>query len=108
MHTLACVFHHGILQVWWQRKVVNTISPEPNSCNFADKIFEIYFLEKNCCPSIIISLKSVPQVKGPTEYKLALVQVMAWHRRGNKLLPEPIMTMATKSQVFVQYGFIIW
>ena len=36
---------------------------------------------------ILISLKF-----GPIDNKLALVQVMAWHRIGDKPLPEPMLT----------------
>ena len=36
---------------------------------------------------IQISLKFIP--KGPFANKSALVQVMAWHRSGDKYFPEP-------------------
>ena len=39
---------------------------------------------------ITISLKFVP--KGPIDYKSALVLVMAWHRTGEKPLPESMLT----------------
>ena len=44
---------------------------------------------------IKISLKFVP--KGPIDNKSALVQVMvmAWHRTGDKPLPEPMRTQFT-------------
>ena len=40
--------------------------------------------------SIRISLKFVP--KGPMDDKSALVQVMAWHRPGDKPLSETMLT----------------
>ena len=40
--------------------------------------------------SIDISLNFVPY--GPTDYKSALVQIMAWRRAGDKPLYEPMMT----------------
>ena len=45
---------------------------------------------------IWISLKCVP--KGPIDNKSALVQVMAWHRTGNKPIPEQMLT-----QIIVTY-----
>ena len=53
-------------------------------------ILERIFLNKNGRISIQISLKFVP--KSPIDNKPALVQVMAWHRTGDKPLPEPMMT----------------
>ena len=46
-----------------------------------DDIFKSIFNE-SVWISITISLKFVP--KGPIDYKSALVQVMAWHRTGEK------------------------
>ena len=42
---------------------------------------------------IRISLKFVPD--GPFDNKSALVQVMAWFKRGGKRLPEPLLTQFT-------------
>ena len=39
---------------------------------------------------ITISLKFVP--KGPIDYNSELVQVVAWHRAGEKPLPESMLT----------------
>ena len=47
--------------------------------------------------SITISLKFVP--KGPIDYKSALVQVMAWHRTGEKPLPESMLTKFTEAYI---------
>ena len=49
-----------------------------------DDIFKSIFNE-SVWISITISLKFVPS--GPIDYKSALVQVMAWHRSGEKPLP---------------------
>ena len=46
---------------------------------------------------ITISLKFVP--KGPFDYKSALVQVMAWHRTGEKPLPESMLTKFTDAYI---------
>ena len=56
--------------------------------NMAD-IFQCIFLKENVWLSIRISLKFVP--KGSTNNITALVQIMAWHRPGEKLLAEPMM-----------------
>ena len=56
----------------------------------ADDIFKCIFLNEKFCIVIWISLKFVP--KGPIDNKWALVQVMAWHRTGDKPLPGPMMT----------------
>ena len=57
---------------------------------FTDDIFKYIFVNEKFCILIKISLKFVP--KGPIDNKTALVQVMAWRRRGDKPLPEPVLT----------------
>ena len=52
-------------------------------------IFQWIFLNENESISINISLKFVPN--GPINNIPALVQVMAWHRSGDKPLSEPMM-----------------
>ena len=49
----------------------------------------MHFLNKNVKISIKISLKFVP--KGPINNIPALVQIMTWHRPGDKPLSEPMM-----------------
>ena len=53
-------------------------------------------------PRITISLKFVP--KGPIDYKSALVQVMAWHRTGEKPLPESMLTKFTDACIYGTRG----
>ena len=60
-----------------------------NGCHFPDEIFKNIFLNENVSVSIKISPKFVP--KGPINNIPALVQVMAWHRPGDKPLPEPML-----------------
>ena len=55
----------------------------------ADHIFKCIFLNENDRIPIKISLKFVP--RSPINNKPALVQVMAWHKIGDKPLPEPMM-----------------
>ena len=59
----------------------------------ADDIFKRIFLNENIRISIQISLKFVP--KGPIDNNSALVQGMAWHRTGDKPLPEAMMIQFT-------------
>ena len=57
--------------------------------NIADDIFICLFLNKNVSIPIKLSLKFVP--KGPINNIPPLVQIMAWHRQGDKPLFEPMM-----------------
>ena len=57
--------------------------------HYADDIFKRIFLNKNLWISLKISLKFVPKV--PINIILALVQIMVWHRTGDKPLSEPMM-----------------
>ena len=59
----------------------------------ADNIFKCIFLNKKDKIPIQVSLKLVPM--GPIDNKPALVQVMVWHRTGDKPLPEPMMAQFT-------------
>ena len=66
-----------------------------------DDIFKSIFNE-SVWISITISLKFVP--KGPIDYKSALVQVMAWHRTGEKPLPESILTQLIHRRIYTALG----
>ena len=90
---------HGGLPLWGQlpgtpagmahQGMFNTLRPRQNGRHFADDIFKRIFLNENARISIKISLKFVP--KGPINNIPALVQIMAWHRTGDKPLSEPMM-----------------
>ena len=67
----------------------NTLRPRGNEQDFADDIFKRIFFNENVWISIKISLKFVP--KGPINNFPALVQIMAWHRSGDKPLSEQMM-----------------
>ena len=75
----------GITRPQW----VNTLRPRPNGRHFADDIFKCIFFNENVWISINISLKFVSM--GPINNFLALVQVMAWRRPGDKPLSKPMM-----------------
>ena len=62
----------------------------------ADDIFKSIFNE-SVWISITISLKFI--LRGPIDYKSALVQVMAWHRTGEKPLPESMLTQFTDAYI---------
>ena len=61
----------------------------------ADDNFKCIFFNENYRILIEISLKFVP--RSATDNKPALVQVMALRWRGDKPLPEPMMTQFTNA-----------
>ena len=73
--------------------LVNTLRPRQNGRHFADDTFKCIFLNENFWIPIKISVKFVP--KGPINNILALVQIMAWRRPGDKPLSEPMMVRLT-------------
>ena len=67
---------------------VNTlIVTETNGRHFAADIFKHIFLSENVWISINISLKIIPG--DPINNMPALVQIMAWHQKGDEPLSEP-------------------
>ena len=56
----------------------------------SDNIFKCIFLNDNDRIPIQIWLKFVP--RSPIYNKPTLVQVMAWRRKGDKGLPEPMLS----------------
>ena len=71
----------------WRR--VNTLNPRQNGRHFSDDIFKWIFLNENVWIALKISLKFISKVQ--INNILALVQMMAWHRPGDKPLSEPMM-----------------
>ena len=69
--------------------LINTLRSRQNGRHFADDTFKCIFMNENVRISINISLKFVP--KGLINNIPALVQIMAWRRRGNKPLSESMM-----------------
>ena len=69
-----------------------------------DDIFKSIFNESVwiSITTCTISLKFIP--KGPIDYKLALVQVVAWHRTGEKPLPESMLTQFTDAYIYGTRG----
>ena len=70
--TSAC--DHGILI---------SSPPGQNGRHFTDDGSKCIFVNEKFCILIIISLKFLP--KGPIDKNPALVQIIAWHRIGDKL-----------------------
>ena len=68
---------------------LNALRPRRNEQHFSDDIFKRIFFNENARISIKISLKFVPD--GLINNIPALVQIMAWHRPGDKPLSEPMM-----------------
>ena len=68
---------------------LNTLRPRQNGRHFADDIFKCTFLNENVGISLKISLQFVPKV--PINNIPTLVQIIAWHRPGDKPLSEPMM-----------------
>ena len=92
---LGCISNHGIDYIGstgpctpWGR-IFNTLRPRQNGRHFTDDIFKCIFLNENARILLKISLKCVPKVR--INNILALVQIMAWRRPGDKPLSEPMM-----------------
>ena len=73
----------------------NTLRLRKNCCHFANDIFRYIFLNENVWILLKISLKFVP--KFPVNYIPALVQIMDWHRTGNR----PLLTHYSMGKVAV-------
>ena len=67
--------------------------PILNHLPLEDDIFRCIFVNEKFCILIKTSMKFVPT--GPIDNNPALVQIMAWHRIGDKLLFEPMLTRFT-------------
>ena len=73
----------------WCAVWLTTLRPRQDGRHFPDDIFKHIFFNENVRISIQISLKFVPE--GPINNNLALVQITAWCRLGNKPLSEPMV-----------------
>ena len=78
--------------------LINTLRPRQNGRHFPDDSFKWIFLNENLRISLQVSLKFVP--KGPINNILALAQIMAWGRPGDKPLSEP-MTVSLLTHICV-------
>ena len=69
--------------------VINTLWLRQNGYHFTDDTFKCISVNENVRVAIKISLKFVLQV--PINNIPALVQMMAWHRPGDKPLSDPLV-----------------
>ena len=88
------------------KAAINSLRPRPNRRHFADDIFKCIFFNGNVWMSIEISLKFVP--KRPINNIPALVQIMAWHRPGDKPLSEPMMVSSTTHICVTRPQWVYW
>ena len=80
---------HVFIAKQWHTNSVNILRPWQIAAISQDNIFRCIFLNENVWMLLKISLKCVPKVRMnniPT-----LVQIMAWHRPGDKPLSEPMI-----------------
>ena len=86
-------------QAWdWGFLLLTHLPLDKMAAILADNIFKCIFLPENVRISNEISLKFVP--KGSIDNKLALFQVMAWCRIGDKPLSEPMLTRFADSYMW--------
>ena len=84
---------------------LNSLRPRQNGCHLADDSFICIFLNEKIWISIKISLKFI--FKGPIDNILALIQIMAWRRSGDKPLSEQMMIiLLTHICIYASVGFI--
>ena len=83
---------------------INSSPPAQNGNHFADDVLTCIFLNENVWISIKTSMKFVP--KGLINNIPALVQIMAWHRPGDKPLSEPMLTNFTDASMQAPGGHV--
>ena len=71
----------------------NSFWPRQHGWHFPDDIFKWIFLNENIW--ILIKILSNFFHRGPINKTPALIQIMAWHRPGDKPLSEPMLTQFT-------------
>ena len=74
---------------WPGSWTVNSLRPGQDRRHFADNIFKCIFVNENVWISLRISLKFVPKFR--INNIPALVQILAWRRRGDKPLSGTMM-----------------
>ena len=77
------------MYVWCLCRLVNSLRPRQNGHHFPDDTFKWVSLNENVSILFKISLKFLPT--SPVNNVLALVQIVAWCRPGDKPLSEPMM-----------------
>ena len=77
-----------------------------HSRHFPDDIFKWSFFNENAWTLIKISLKFVPRY--PVNNIPALIQIMAWHPPGDKLVSEPMMVSLLMNIYMRQSASMSW
>ena len=101
IHCLRHIHHQHLSLIIWYFQLqtchltsigihIDTLRLRQDGWHFPDNIFKCMFLNENVQILIRVSLKFVP--RGPINNISALVQIMAWHRIGDKPLLEPMVT----------------
>ena len=91
---------------------INTLRPRQGGRHFPDDILKCIFLNWNVWISLTISLKCVRKVR--IDNIPSLVQIMAWHRPGDKPLSEPMMvsllthTCVTRPQWVNTHSYVLF
>ena len=98
-HVLICIslqVHKDMHQFYAEhsKEIILTHHPlDKMAAILTDGIFKCFFVDENDRIPIQISLKFVS--RSQIDNKLALVQVKAWRRTGDKPLSEPMLTQLT-------------
>ena len=87
------VFEHSATGLLPFFSAINTLRSKQDGCHFPDDIFKCIFLNENAWIFFSISLNFVP--KGPINNIPSSVQIMAWHRSGDKPFSRPMMALFT-------------
>ena len=80
--------------------------PGQNGRHFVEDIFRYIFMNEMFCILIKISLKFIP--KGQIDNNQALVEIMAWRRKGNKPLSEPMLIRLTDAYMQHKGEMRLW
>ena len=91
----------ALMRMWMSQQTssnressLNTLGWRQNGCRFPDDIFKCIFLNENVWILFKISPRFVSSSpNSPINNMLALVQIMAWRRPGDKPLSEPMMVI---------------
>ena len=85
----AELFWDNLVSTMIPTVLINSLRPRQNGRQFGNDTYKCIFLNGNAWIPIKISLKFVPKCR--INNILALVQIMAWRRPGDKPLAEPMI-----------------
>ena len=90
----------------WIWSNILPLRPTQNCRNFPDDNFKCIFLNENIWILIRISLKFVSEAL--IDNKLALVQIMAWCRPGDKLFSETMLSSSSTNICVTRLQCVKW